>query len=240
MIRSPPTKKKNNEPPSIMQMLKKPKYRTKKPLGFTVNFQTDRLMRSVKLRNCVTPSANLRCSTRLEKDSKMIYSKNLNRSEVMKGDVYSLRRKRKPKVKDRSNSKNDKFNFQKNVSGSNNFKDLYQANMNFLIRSARNSSVYKKVEQAKKTIMKMEISKNSIPHDKYYITKLLESLLMKKKLKLNKRFIEHFSLCCQSFLYVQKLELPDISELEGKFVTLPEPKKNRSKHYLSYKCRRES
>lgn len=212
-----------------MQMLKKPKYKAKKPKGFVTNFETDRLMRSVKLRNCITPSANLRSSTRLENNSKMIYSKKLNRSEVMNGDVYSLRRKRKSKLNDRSTSRREKFNFQKSVQGSKNFKDLYQANMNFLIRSARNSSVYKKVEQAKKTIMKMEISKDYIPQDKYYITKLLESLLMKKKAKLNKRFIEHFSLCCQSFLYVQKLKLPSMEEIKDKFVELPKAQKAKSK-----------
>lgn len=134
----------------------------------------------------------------------------------------SRRRNMRRKDMSRSSSKTKKgFHFHNN---SNNFSSLYKSNMQFLIKSTRESSVYRKFEMVKKNMIDFNIDEDSIPKDKYYISYLLESLLRKRKKKRNKQFLEHFSLCCQSVLYISKIEKPGLDKLEGKFLVLPKSK----------------
>lgn len=100
-------------------------------------------------------------------------------------------------------------------------KPLYIKNMEYLIKKAKEKSKLKKFFNMHLDLKK-KLSGYSIPSNLYYMTKMLKSLLkINKQNQLNKNFLEHFSLNCQSCLYLKKIKQPSIEDLASKKVRLP-------------------
>ena len=123
------------------------------------------------------------------------------------------------RAKSRERSSSDQFR----IISNNREKPLYLKNMEYLIKKAKMSSVSKRFNDVQTNVLQ-KAKRYSIPKGMYYISKLLDSLLLRNNEFYSKPYIEHFSLTCQSVLYVKELVPPplDCEELTSRFVNLPE------------------
>jgi len=149
----------------------------------------------------------------------------------------SFNKKKKRKRKKSKSVSKRKFIVKGNSNADN--KSLYVKNMEYLMKSTKNSLMLKQYKNFEKKIL-AETDHFDILEEKYYFSKLLEGLLMRKIDKLAKSFIQHFSLNCQSLLYIKTLETQMESleeQLNQKMITLPETKCKRffKKNFFSQK-----
>ena len=101
-------------------------------------------------------------------------------------------------------------------------KPLYLKNMEFLLKKARENSISRRLNDVQSNVLQ-KAEGLKIPDGLYYMSKLLNSLLLRSNEYYCKAYIEHFGLTCQSVLYVKDLEAPNIDseELKSKSVELP-------------------
>lgn len=107
-------------------------------------------------------------------------------------------------------------------------KPLYVKNMEYLLKKAREKSKLKTFFNLQIDLQK-KLSVYNIPEDKYYFSKMLKSLLKRNKETVqNRNFLEHFSLTCQSCLYIRGFNIPPIEEIEEKKIKM----KNKSNYFF--------
>lgn len=111
-------------------------------------------------------------------------------------------------------------------------KPLYIKNMEYLMKKAKEKTKLKEF-----LAMHLELRKRLddyiIPDNQYYMTKMMRALVKGNKAsKLNKSFLEHFSLNCQSCLYLKTVKKPSRKELRQKMITLPKRKSSIFTHNI--------
>ena len=131
-------------------------------------------------------------------------------------------KRKKRSLRTREVSRKKKADFKLGGGTSEDSQSLVQKNMEILMSSTKRSLVMKQYKDFENNIL-VQTDHYDIISNQYYFTKLLNALLMRDIEKQAKAFIQHFSLNCQSLLYLKtlKAQKPKMSsQLKEKMVRL--------------------